>query len=151
ERDRHTLDVLLTSPMSVARILWGKWWGCLLGMRWAWVWVFAVWVLALAAGGVHPVMLAAMVLSVPIYASGFAWIGLYCSLTQKTSLRATMAAIVLSVLAGGGYFLVVLICCGVPMSLIVPRWGPSIDRRMEDVAGVVVSGLCSFSPSVNLA
>jgi ABC-type transport system involved in multi-copper enzyme maturation permease subunit len=151
ERDRHTLDVLLTTPMSAGKILWGKWWGCLLGMRWAWVWVFAVWILALAAGGVHPVVFPAMVLSVAIYASGFAWIGLYCSLTQKTSLRATMAAIVLSVLVGGGYFLVVLFCCGVPLSLIGPRLGPSMDRRMENLAGVVLSGLCSVSPSVNLA
>jgi hypothetical protein len=58
---------------------------------------------------------------------------------------------VLSVLVGGGYFLVVLFCCGVPLSLIGPRLGPSMDRRMENLAGVVLSGLCSVSPSVNLA
>ena len=46
-------------------------------MRWAWAWLFGIWLLALALGGVHPVMLPAAVVSIAVYASGFAWIGLY--------------------------------------------------------------------------
>src|SRR5262245_22869769 len=147
ERERHTLDMLLTTPMSAGRILWAKWWGCLLGMRFAWAWVFGLWAIAIAAGGVHPIMFPAMVLSVAVYASGFAWIGLYCSVAQKTTLRATMAAIVLSVAAGGGYFLIFLFCCLIPLSF--SNVGPGAASK--DAFDLGVTFLCSFSPPVNMA
>jgi ABC-type transport system involved in multi-copper enzyme maturation permease subunit len=145
ERDRHTIDALLTTPMSVRSIVWGKWWGCLLGMRWAWAWIFGIWVLTLATGGVHPVMFPAAVVSTAIYASGFAWIGLYCSLHCRTTLRATMLAILSSVFCGGGYFLLFAFCCMVPLSFAVAGPGE------RDFVGILVQFLCSFSPSVNLA
>jgi ABC-type transport system involved in multi-copper enzyme maturation permease subunit len=143
ERDRHTWDALLTTPLSAKAIVWGKWWGCILGMRWAWAWIFGIWMLCMAAGGVHPVMFPAAVISVAVYASGFAWIGLFCSLHCRTTLRSTMAAILMSVFCGGGYFLVFVLCCVIPLSF---------DRSMSgDVGDVITSFFCSFSPSVNLA
>ena len=143
ERDRQTLDALLTTPLSAHTIVWGKWWGCLLGMRWAWAWIFSMWVLTLAAGGVHPVMFVAAIISIAIYASAGAWVGIYCSLHFKTTLKATMGAIVASVFLGGGYFLIFLMCCVLPLSF---GNGPS-DRGME----VPLKALSSFSPPVNLA
>jgi ABC-type transport system involved in multi-copper enzyme maturation permease subunit len=142
ERDRHTMDALLTTPLSGKTIVWGKWWGCILGMRWAWAWIFGIWVLTLAAGGVHPIMFPAAVISIAVYASGFAWIGMFCSLHCRTTLRATMAAILLSVFCGGGYFLVFVMCCVVPLSF---SRGPD-----GDFFEVIVSFLSSFSPPVNL-
>ena len=143
ERDRHTLDALLTTPMSARSIVWGKWWGCMLGMRWAWAWLFTLWVLGLAFGGVHPAMFPAAVVSVAIYASAFAWIGIFSSLHARTTLRATMMAILLSVFLGGGYFLVFAFCCVLPLSFA--RGGPG---RAFDA---IVDFLCGFSPSVNMA
>jgi ABC-type transport system involved in multi-copper enzyme maturation permease subunit len=143
ERDRHTWDALLTTPLSAKAIVWGKWWGCILGMRWAWAWIFGIWMLTMATGGVHPVMFPAAVVSVAIYASGFAWIGLFCSLHFRTTLRSTMATILMSVFCGGGYFLVLVLCCVIPLS-----FGGSMNG---DSGELLWSFFCSFSPSVNLA
>ena len=140
ERDRHTLDALLTTPLAARTILWGKWWGCLLGMRWAWAWLLGLWVLTLAAGGVHPLMFPAAVVSIAVYAGAFAWIGLFCSLHLKTTLRATMGAIVLSVFLGGGFFLVFALCCAMPMSFMAAP-----DRAGLEL---VVNFLSGFSPPV---
>jgi ABC-type transport system involved in multi-copper enzyme maturation permease subunit len=143
ERDRHTLDALLTTPLSAKSIVWGKWWGCMLGLRWGWAWLFGLWVMALATGGVHPVMFPFGVLSAVAYASAFAWIGIYCSLSRGTTLRATMAAILLCAFFGGGYFLVFLFCCMFPI-------GVSGAARERDLS-IVVDLLKGFSPPVNLA
>lgn len=143
ERDRHTLDVLLTTPLSARTIIWGKWWGCLLGMRWAWAWILALWGVTLAAGGIHPVMFPAAIVSMIVYAGGFAWIGLFCSLYTRTTLRSTMAAIAASVFLGGGYFLLFLLCCVLPLSFArTAGSGGEMD--------VLVNLFCAFSPSVNL-
>jgi ABC-type transport system involved in multi-copper enzyme maturation permease subunit len=143
ERDRHTMDVLLTTPLSAKTIIWGKWWGCILGMRWAWAWIFAMWVLVLASGGIHPIMFVAAVISLAIYASGFAWIGLFCSLHMRTTLRSTMVALVLALFAGGGYFLIFLMCCVLPLSFSTQAGGNDFELFLDF--------LCSFSPPVNLA
>lgn len=138
ERDRHTLDALLTTPLSARTILWGKWWGCLLGMRWAWAWILALWVMTLATGGVHPVMFPVAMVSIAVYAGGFAWIGVFCSLHMKTTLRATMGAIALSVFLAGGYFLVFAFCCVLPLSFA----GPGSDDGLD----LMASFLAGFSP-----
>lgn len=143
ERDRHTIDALLTTPMSVRSIVWGKWWGCLLGMRWAWAWIFGIWVLGLATGGVHPIMFPAAVVSMAVYASGFAWIGLFCSLHCRTTMRASMLAILASVFCAGGYFLIFVFCCMLPLSFAAGPTGRDLD--------ILIEFLCSFSPPVNLA
>jgi ABC-type transport system involved in multi-copper enzyme maturation permease subunit len=142
ERDRHTLDGLLTTPLAARTIVWGKWWGCILGMRWGWAWLFGIWIFAMAVGGVHPVMFPAAVLSVAIYASAYAWIGIFCSVHFRTTLRATMGAILGAAFLSGGYFLVFVFCCVLPMVFSGAR-GRDLD--------IFVDILCGFSPAVNMA
>jgi ABC-type transport system involved in multi-copper enzyme maturation permease subunit len=142
ERDRHTLDALLTTPLSVRAIVWGKWWGCLLGMRWAWAWLLALWVLGLASGGVHPVMFPFAVIGIAVYAGAYAWIGLFCSVHFRTTLRSIMAAIVSSVFLSGGYFLVFAFCCALPLELA---------RSSGEPLRLPVQVLCGFSPPVCVA
>jgi ABC-type transport system involved in multi-copper enzyme maturation permease subunit len=144
ERDRHTLDGLLTTPLTARTIVWGKWWGCILGFRLGWAWLFGLWVFALAVGGVHPVMFPAAVVSVAIYASAYAWLGIYCSLHCRTSLRATMTAILAAVILSGGYFLAFIFCCLLPWSFTAS------SGRAKDI-DVVVDLLSGFSPAVNMA
>lgn len=141
ERDRHTLDALLTTPLAARSIVWGKWWGCVLGMRWGWAWLFGIWTFAVAVGGVHPVMFPAAVVSVAIYASAYAWIGIFCSLHFQTTLRATMAAILGAVFLSGGYFLVFVFCCVLPMAF---------SRAGSRDLDALVDFLCGFSPAVNM-
>ncbi|WP_020471093.1 ABC transporter permease [Zavarzinella formosa] len=145
ERDRHSLDVLLTTPLPTGKILWGKWWGCLLGMRWAWAWLGSIWLIGLATGGVAPIMLPALAISAAVYAAGFAWIGIFCSVTMKSALRATMAAIAISMFAGGGYFLGFLFCCILPLELGGGRLGGGRDMD------IIVDFFSGFSPPVNMA
>ena len=145
ERDRHSLDVLLTTPLNAMRILWGKWWGCLLGMRMAWAWLGSIWLIGLAAGGLHLLMLPPLIISTAIYAGGFAWIGVFCSVSFSTSLRATVMAIVMSLFAGGGFFLLFLCFCVLPIELSGARAGNGSDMD------VLIDFLCGFSPPVNLA
>lgn len=145
ERDKHSLDVLLTTPLDATTIIWGKWWGCMLGMRWAWAWLFSIWVISATLGGIHPVFLVALIVSTIVYASAFAWIGVFFSVVMRTTLRSTMASICLSLFLGGGYFLVFAFCCMMPLSFLAR--GDAIGR---DAMGIVVDFFCGFSPSVNL-
>src|SRR5205823_10268489 len=39
ERDRQTLDSLLTSPLEAGSILYGKWIGSIVSVRWGWLWL----------------------------------------------------------------------------------------------------------------
>jgi ABC-type transport system involved in multi-copper enzyme maturation permease subunit len=142
ERDKHSLDVLFTTPLSAKRILWGKWWGCMLGQRFGWIWLISIWFLAMALGGLNPIMIIPLVVATAIYASGFAWIGIWCSLTCRTSLRATIFSILIALTAGGGYFLFFVFCCGIPMSFM------NVRSRDFDVGIDVLAG---FSPVVGEA
>src|SRR5207249_7534364 len=54
ERDKQTLDTLLTTPLDSTAILYSKWLGSLLGGRVALIWLTAIWALAIVTGGLHP-------------------------------------------------------------------------------------------------
>ncbi len=148
ERDRHTLDVLLTTPLSATRILWGKWWGCLLGMRWAWAWLGGIWLLGLACGGVSPIMVPALAISAAVYAAGFAWIGVFCSVVMKNSLRATVAALAISLFVGGGYFLVFVFCCILPLATGGGR-GQDFDIFVDFLTGFCPPACLAWLPLHN--
>ena len=46
ERKKDTMDALLTSPLSSEEILFGKWLGSILSVRWVGVWLLFIWGLA---------------------------------------------------------------------------------------------------------
>ena len=106
ERDRQTLDSLLTAPLSSREILWGKWWGCMLGLRAGWLWLAIIWAAGLAGGGLHPAALPGLMLATFVYAGTFAWLGIFFSTCSRTTLRATMATVFFALLLGGGYLMV---------------------------------------------
>jgi len=60
---------------------------------------------------------------------------------MRSTLRATMAAILMSIFFGGGYFLIFVVCCVLPLSF---------DRGPGREMDVFVDLLCGFSPPVNL-
>src|SRR5207247_10732505 len=53
ERDRDTLDALLASPLHSNDILFAKWLGSLISVRWGWLWLGAIWAVGLITGAVH--------------------------------------------------------------------------------------------------
>jgi ABC-type transport system involved in multi-copper enzyme maturation permease subunit len=90
ERDRRTLDGLLTAPLENREILSAKCLGSILVMRrglWA---LAAIWGLAMLTGGVHPLACPLLVAAWAVYAGFTACVGVWCSLVSRTTLRATI-------------------------------------------------------------
>jgi ABC-type transport system involved in multi-copper enzyme maturation permease subunit len=94
ERERGTLDSLLTTPLENRTILRSKWWGNLLSLRVVWWTVAGVWCLGLFTGAVHPLSLVLLVLAGFVYADFVARLGMWFSLRCRTMLRATVWTLV---------------------------------------------------------
>jgi ABC-type transport system involved in multi-copper enzyme maturation permease subunit len=122
ERDRQTLDGLLTTPLDSDSILFAKWLGAITSVRRGWVWLGAVWVLGLVTLGLHPVALLLLAATWLVYAAFVAGLGLWFSVTSRTTLRATTWTLVSTVGAALGHWLVWL-CC-VPLFIIGPGTMP---------------------------
>jgi ABC-type transport system involved in multi-copper enzyme maturation permease subunit len=90
ERDRQTLDDLLTTPLDNRTILTAKALGSILSVR-AGCWVLLViWALGVMAGGVPILAFPILILAWIVYALLIAGIGTWCSLASRTTLRATI-------------------------------------------------------------
>lgn len=90
ERERLTLDTLLTIPECVDRIFRAKWLGSLLSVRQIGPLLGLVYGLALVTGGLHPLALplvAFCALSYLVFVTG---LGLYCSVVCQGTMRATV-------------------------------------------------------------
>ena len=120
ERERHTFDELLTTRLTNNEILFGKWLGAILSVRWAWVWLGAIWFVSLVLGGVAgfglPLIL--ILISWVVYATVSAGVGLWFSIGSKSTLRATVAALATMIFLYGGHWLVTGIFCYFPLAAL---------------------------------
>jgi ABC-type transport system involved in multi-copper enzyme maturation permease subunit len=119
ERDRQTFDALLTTPLDSNTILFAKWVGNILSVRWAWLWLGAIYALGLLTGGLHPLALPLLLGAWLIYAFVVSGIGLWFSMVSKTSLRATLWTLLCTVGAGVGHWLIWM-CC-IPLTITMGR------------------------------
>jgi ABC-type transport system involved in multi-copper enzyme maturation permease subunit len=110
ERDRQTLDGLLTSPLDGNAILFAKWIGNILSVRWAWLWLGCVYGLGLLTGGLHPLAVPFLLAAWAVYAAVLSCIGLWFSLVSRTTLRATMWTFLSTAGAGVGHWLLWMCC-----------------------------------------
>jgi ABC-type transport system involved in multi-copper enzyme maturation permease subunit len=110
ERDRQTLDGLLTTPMDSDTILAGKWLGAVLSVRRGWLWLGALWAVGLATGGLHPLALVLLVVTWFVYAAFLAGLGTWFSTVCRTTLRATTWTLVCAVAAAVGHWMIWLCC-----------------------------------------
>src|SRR5262249_37670785 len=85
ERDKQTMDGLLTTPMDSASILVGKWVGSIASVRWAWIWLGLIWFAGVVTGGIHPATVPLVVAAWLVYAGCFAGIGMWFSLVCRTT------------------------------------------------------------------
>jgi ABC-type transport system involved in multi-copper enzyme maturation permease subunit len=90
ERDRHTFDSLVSTQLEARDILYGKWVGAMLSVRWAWIWLGFVWGVGVWLGGLDVVTLPWLVLIWSVYAACFACLGQRFSITSSSTLRATL-------------------------------------------------------------
>lgn len=93
ERDRDTLDNLLTTPLTARQILYAKWIGSVLSVRSAWIWLTLVWSVGVLLGGLDLATLPWLLLLWLVYATFFALLGQRFSLTRSTTLKATLVTL----------------------------------------------------------
>jgi hypothetical protein len=125
ERDRQTIDALLTSPLDSNAILFGKWIGNVLSVRWAWLWLGVIYLMGLFTGGLHPLALPLLLGAWLIYAFVVSGIGLWFSMVSRTTLRATIWSLLATVGAGVGHWLVWM-CC-IPLYITIQREPTLLD------------------------
>ena len=121
ERDRETLDSLLTTPLQSHDILFGKWLGSLLSVRWISAWLGLIWIIALLTRAMHPLVVPLFLVAWLVYASFLAGVGIWFSTACRTSLRATFYTLAVCALLGGGHYL--LYSCFIPVGPIRGLFG----------------------------
>src|SRR5207248_700973 len=110
ERDRQTIDGLLTTPLDSDAILLGKWLGAVFGVRRGWLWLGALWGVGVLTGGLHPLALVLLVVTWLTYAAFLAGLGTWFSVASRTTLRATTWTLLGAVAAALGHWLVWMCC-----------------------------------------
>jgi ABC-type transport system involved in multi-copper enzyme maturation permease subunit len=138
ERDRHTLDSLLLSPLPTDDILFGKWVGSILSPRWAWVYLGVVWFLAMLCGGLHPLAVPLLITAWFVFAAFFSTLGLWFSTVSRTTLRATIYTIFTAIAVSFGHFLI-WACC-IPL-VFLPGPGSSAPEFLPYLLSFQVFGL----------
>jgi len=106
ERERQTLDTLLTTPIDSTDILFAKWLGSILRTRRAWLWLGAIWGLAYSTGGLDWTSAAYLLGAWLVYASFLASLGLWFSAGSKSTARATVGTLLAVVLVMAGHWIV---------------------------------------------
>jgi ABC-type transport system involved in multi-copper enzyme maturation permease subunit len=142
ERERQTLDPLLTTPLDSSTILGAKWLGSILSLRWAWIWLCVVWTCGLLTGGLDIVTLPWLLLSCSVYAGCVAALGIFFSTRGWTTLRATMATLAMAAAVTLGHWLIWVVL-----------WVPSRSRPMNDPVAdwVMAFQLYGLTPPVSIA
>jgi ABC-type transport system involved in multi-copper enzyme maturation permease subunit len=120
EKERDTLDALLTLPQHRDRVLEAKWLGGPVSLWAVGISLIGVWVFGLATGGLHPVGLVCLAASMAATVEFLASLGLWLSVMCRTSLRANMAAALCLLLVGCGPWVIRAYA-----DLLSPRGGPT--------------------------
>jgi ABC-type transport system involved in multi-copper enzyme maturation permease subunit len=90
ERERQTLDNLLTTPDGAEAVLKAKWLGSMLSVRHCFWCLGVVYGLGLLSGGLHPLAVPLLALAYLVYTAFVASLGVYFSTVSATTLRATV-------------------------------------------------------------
>jgi len=111
ERERETFDTLLTTPMDSDNILFSKWLGSLLSVRWAWLWLGAIWGLGVIGNGLHIVALPLLLAAWLVFAAFVASLGIFFSVVSRSSLRSVVWTLLTITILAFGHWMLTL-CCG---------------------------------------
>jgi hypothetical protein len=94
ERDRRTLDSLRVLPAGPTAVLWAKWLGSLLRMRWLAGAALVILTVGVMGGVVHPAAVVWLAAAGAVHAGFLASLGLYFSVTTAGAGRAAVATLV---------------------------------------------------------
>lgn len=142
EREKRTLNELLTTPLSAFEIVLGKWLGSLFAVRPLLLLFGLVAFAALCMGGLHPAGVVLALISWLIFASFFAALGIWFSIHDHSQLRSIVITLLLTLFFGGGHWIV--------MGLLV-YWPLNVFYPQNDVTDWLVSIEMGFTPPVVLA
>ncbi len=121
ERARHTLDGLLTLPLSQEAILRAKWLGSVLRMRHLLYLAAAGWLVGICTGALHPLALPLLVLTVAAQLAFVASLGLWVSVSARSIPWAHVVIAVLLLLFFSGGWLIWLYTEPPPADLVGPE------------------------------
>jgi hypothetical protein len=96
ERDRQTLDSLLTTELTPGEIVRDKWWGSYLSGRWVLVWLLIHWGLGLMAFALSPLAMALLLAECLAFGAFAVSVGMYCAARCPTTKQAVTAALVVA-------------------------------------------------------
>lgn len=139
ERDKDTWISLISAPLTPQAVLAGKFFGCVLSVRFLYWVLIGVWAVGLALGAVHPLMLFVTAGLLALYVSAFSLIGIVCSLWAKTTLGASVRALIGAAVAAGGFWLAFLLCCVLPIAI-----SGTGDRVLSIPATLLLGGTPPF-------
>jgi len=106
ERERQTLDGLLTTPMETDDILFAKWLASVRSVRlFGWLFVWG-WTIGVFSGGLHILAVPLLVSGWLVYAGCCATIGLFYSHVCRSTIRATVLTLLTILLWMGGPWVV---------------------------------------------
>ncbi len=131
ERDRDTWISLIAAPLSPWEVMRGKFLGAVLGMRFFYAALVAVWGVGLALGSIHILSLIPALAHLIVYVSAFALLGMLCSLNARTTLVASLRGFAVAFFFMGGFWIALLLFCGLPLNLM----GSSVNERATEFAG----------------
>ncbi len=144
EYQKDTFDALLTSPMSSEEILFGKWLGSVLSVRWQALWLLAIWMIGIVTGAINLFMFPLLIASWLIYAALAASLGLWFSVTRKTSLWAMVATLCTFFVITLGHWLPTICCAtfaGGPRGL-----NDFFETLMQIQLGLTPEAVLAFLP-----
>jgi ABC-type transport system involved in multi-copper enzyme maturation permease subunit len=139
ERDRQTLDALLTSPLDSSEILYAKWLGAMVSMRWSWLWLGLIWGLGLITGGLSFFALPFLTAVWVVYAAFGATLGLWWSLVARTTTRATVLTLLTAVFIAVGHWLPWMCCVSA-----VPMFGRELEAIIKVQVGFTPAAVLSL-------
>jgi ABC-type transport system involved in multi-copper enzyme maturation permease subunit len=134
ERDRQTFDALLASPLRSQDILLAKWLGNVTCVRWGWLWLGVIYFLGLVTGGLHPLAVPLLLGAWLVYALVVSGIGVWFSLVNRTTLRATLWTLLTTAAAGVGHWLI-WACCG-PLLYAMHEPPPNVEMLIRLQVGI---------------
>jgi hypothetical protein len=119
--------------LSCGAIVFAKWLGSVLSVRWAWLWLGLMATLAVVTGGLHPLAVPALLLTWVIYASAAAMIGLACSMHCRTTMRSMVWTLIIIVMISGGHWVLSALFIYMPLSLM-SMGGPANHNLVQWIA-----------------
>jgi ABC-type transport system involved in multi-copper enzyme maturation permease subunit len=135
ERDRQTIDGLLTTPLDSSAILSAKFLGSLFSVRLGWVWLGLIYTIALITGGLNVFAFPLVVAAWFVYACAAAVIGMWYSMVARSTMRATVLTVMTCAGLGVGHWLVTLLGL-VPVLLLTGGGGEGGVYLLKFQAGM---------------